>query len=236
MQDKLIFAGRTIDEVYLLQGRKKAPFAPVRRKITSRGSVHRLKKTTYDLLEITQPIGFRASTKEKALEISDRLSTWLVKEGIAPLEFPDEPGRKYMAVVEGTLDDLNKRSVLWEGTIRFLCFESKGSPQNLNLVSEYQIFNIRGQKEANWTSTTVFGSAQTTFRLECKEGGLINLKYNFITGDSLKIDYRFRSVKLNGINLSQSILLDTEWFMLRPGDLNIKASHSTKIDYDETYY
>lgn len=236
MDNRLLVDGKEVDEVYLLQGRKKAPFHPVRRKITSNKSIHRLQQTTFDVLEITQPIGFKAPTKEEALAIQDRLAVWLITEDIVPIEFTDEPGRKYMAVMEGTMDDLDKRAILWEGSIRFICVETLGNDQSINLGTAYQAFTITGQKETNWISTTTFTSNQSTFQLACRESGLISLKYNFVQGDRLVIDRKFRTVKLNGKSLAHAILLETRWFMLQAGKINLKASQPTKMDYTETYY
>src|SRR5690606_18470152 len=50
-------------------------------------------------------------------------ATWLVTDEPAPLQFDDEPGRTYYAVVQNTLDDFEKFAELRRGTIQFLCLD-----------------------------------------------------------------------------------------------------------------
>lgn len=232
----MIFDGEMNDNIYLLDGRKKAPFAPMTREIVKFKRGHRLKRTTFELLEIIQPIGFAAKTKENAFEIKDQISEWLVKKDIAPLEFSQDPGRTYMVVIDGTLDDLEKRHWLWEGTIKFICFETLGYSHDLNITTSFNSFEIKGQKETPWTSTTLFSEAQSSFKIETGDGDHITLNYNFIQGDVLTIDYKKRKVKLNENDLAVSISLNTRWFELTPGDMELKASHETTVSYTERYY
>lgn|GEM_PF-3962552 len=72
-------------------------------------------------LIIEQPIGFKVKNEEDWLSIKDGLSSWLYTANPAPLEFEDEPGRIYYAVVQNTIDDLERMAWLREGTIQFLC-------------------------------------------------------------------------------------------------------------------
>jgi phage-related protein len=82
----------------------------------------------------------------------------------------------------------------------------------------------------------VFSLPQSQFTLENNQGGKIILNYSFIAGDRLEIDYLERKVTLNGKDLAIAISLDTVWFDLKPGQVQLKASHSTALTYTERFY
>lgn len=114
--------------IYLRRGRKKAPFAPLKRNllyVPGMPGAH-LQSTDTDVLAIEQPIGFRADTDQKALQLKDELASWLITKDPVPLQFDDEPGRTYYAVVQNTLEDFEKLVTLRQGTIQFLCLDPYG--------------------------------------------------------------------------------------------------------------
>jgi predicted phage tail component-like protein len=222
--------------VYMLEGRMKAPFAPIHRTIVKFPGGHRLKKSERGLLDIHQPIGFVAIDNITALNIKDDLASWLVTENPVPLQFDDEPGRTYMAVVQNTLEDFDKFVRLRKGTIQFVSLESLGQTHNLNIHTEFETFTILGQDKTPWTSKTTFAGSANQYILENNQGGKIILNYNFIAGDVLEIDYKKRKVTLNGNLLQTAISIYSHWFDLKPGQMQIKASHPTTLTYTERYY
>src|SRR5690606_38626397 len=111
--------------VISLRGRQKAPFAPLTRNIITVPGMPggHLQSTDVEPLVINQPIGFRVKDDEHALQLKDELATWLITDEPVPLQFDDEPGRFYYAVVQNTGDDFEKFAELRQGTIQFLCLD-----------------------------------------------------------------------------------------------------------------
>ena len=62
------------------------------------------------------------------------------------------------------------------------------------------------------------------------------LGYEFIEGDRLTIKYEGREVLLNGKDINFAIRLASNYELLSPGSLQIKASHACELKYDERYY
>ncbi|WP_188859565.1 distal tail protein Dit, partial [Oceanobacillus indicireducens] len=124
----LTFNGVRKSWLYLLRGRSKPPFAPVQRNLLSIPGMPgaHLQSSQTQPLVINQPIGFKAEDDEYALQLKDELADWLITDKPVPLEFDDEPGRVYFAVVENTLDDFEKMATLRKGTIQFVCPDSFG--------------------------------------------------------------------------------------------------------------
>ncbi|WP_167751420.1 distal tail protein Dit [Lentibacillus salicampi] len=220
----------------LLQGRKKAPFFPLNRTITSYAGVHRLKKTEKGLLSISQPIGFIVKNDEHALQLKDELSNWLVTENWAPLQFDNEPGRRYTAVVQNTLDDFEKFVDQRSGTVQFVAKDELGDKRTETINTTNTTIQVTGQAETPWATQTTFGIDADQFVLEANNGLYVQLDYNFIQGDVLKIDYKYRKVTLNDELLMTPISLQTNWLPLTPGYMQMKASHETEISYSERHY
>ncbi|MDY7224665.1 distal tail protein Dit [Halalkalibacterium halodurans] len=234
----MTFNGVRKTNIYLLEGRQKGPFAPLNREITSIGRSHRLRRTDKGLLEIQQPIGYKAITRDDALRIKDEIAAWLVTDSWAPLQFDDELGRTYWSVVDGTLEDLarDSRSVLWRGTVKFLSAYTTGQEHEINVPTTYQSFTIRGQDQTPWTTYTRFTAPRSQYTLETNKGLYVLLNYNFIEGDILRIDYSKREVTLNNKDLAVSVSLSTNWAMLQPGTVQVRASEPTTVTYTERYY
>lgn len=234
---RLEFNSLRKENIFILEGRRKGPFSPLIRNIVKYSGGHRLKKTERGLLEITQPIGFKANNDEVALQLKDEIASWLVTEDIAPLKFDDEPGRTYWCVVDGTLDDLARmgRTNLWNGTVKFLCFYTSGRSLDINVLSNYADYQVSGQIKAPWKSRTVFTSPTPSFTLENDHGGKVICQFNFISNDVLEIDYRKRKVKLNGEVRQSILLMQSNWFELKPGINRLRANAPTIISYEELF-
>src|SRR5690625_3672826 len=97
LRKSLTFDNQRKQWLYLLEGREKAPFAPIRNnlvKIPNKpGAIVSSKET--DVMYIHQPVGFIVKDDRHELEIKDELARWLIKDDAVPLEFDDEPGRIY---------------------------------------------------------------------------------------------------------------------------------------------
>lgn len=219
---------------FLLEGREKAPFAPLNRTIVSYGGDHRLKKTEKGLLSISQPIGFIVDDDE--LQLKDSLSSWLITKDWAPLQFDDEPDRTYMALVQNTLEDFEKFVDQRSGTVQFVAKDELGDNKSETINTTNTTIQVSGQEKSPWTTQTTFGADADQFILEANTGLYVQLDYNFIQGDLLKIDYKYRKVTLNGKLLMTPISLQTNWLPLQPGYMQMRASHETEISYHERYY
>lgn len=124
----LTFNGIRKDWLYLLEGRQKAPFAPITRnllKIPGRPGAL-LQSSEIEPLVIYQPIGFVVKNDIDALTKKDELASWLVTMEPVALEFDDEPGRIYYAVVQNTISDYEKFVRQRRGIIEFLVLDGFG--------------------------------------------------------------------------------------------------------------
>ncbi|WP_079479722.1 distal tail protein Dit [Halobacillus salinus] len=111
--------------IYLLEGRTKPPFAAIKRNtlaIPGRKGLY-LQSSDKSAMIIQQPVGFKVNSNQHALQLKDELARWLITEEEVPLELEDEPGRQYMAVVNNTIEDLERFVDQRKGTIQFLCLD-----------------------------------------------------------------------------------------------------------------
>src|SRR5699024_2519308 len=116
-------------------GREKAPFAPIHRNLINVNNMDGsyLSSTNINPLIIRQSIHFKTHNDEQSLQLKDELARWLFTEKPAPLEFDDEPGRVYYAVVNNTLDDFEYIANYRRGTIEFLVLDGYGYGQEQTL-------------------------------------------------------------------------------------------------------
>ena len=231
----MTFNGIRKPHIYLLEGRQKAPFAPISRNITSTRKRHRLKDSKHELLPISQPIGYIAGDDVDALEIKDELAEWLITKEVSPLKFDDEPGRTYWAVVQNSIDDLSRLAFTRQGTIQFLSFYTTGATKSINVTTTATNHAITGQTETPWTIEVTF--AEDTNRFEFWAGDVyLQLNYEFVEGDKLIVEYTGRKVWLNGNDLRKAVSMSSNFEELTPGIVSVRASHAAKLIYDERYY
>lgn len=225
----------TNNDIYLLRGRSKSAFHPLNRNIVSIGNTHRIKRTEKELLIIEQPIGFKALTNEKHMDIVTSLSDWLITDDWGRLSFSDELGRSYLALLQDGMD-LEKIATLREGTLSFIAKATLGEEQTINVTTSNTSHTITGQDETPWNVEVVFSEPTKTFELTTNKGLYLLLGYEFIEGDRLIIKYEGREVLLNGKDINFAIRLASNYELLSPGSLQIKASHDCTLKYDERYY
>ncbi|MGD6873023.1 distal tail protein Dit [Sutcliffiella horikoshii] len=153
MDKSLTFNEQRKPWLYLLRGRRKPPFASLKRNLLYAPGVAGaiLKSTEIDVLIIEQPIGFTVQDDEHAVSILDELKSWLITKEPVPLTFDDEPGRTYFAVVQNTLDDYEKMVSIRKGTIQFLCLDpfSYGEEISATFPSDAVTITNNGTEEAD---------------------------------------------------------------------------------------
>lgn len=149
----LTFNGIRKDWLYLLEGRQKAPFAPITRnllKIPGRPGAL-LQSSEIEPLVIYQPIGFVVKNDIDALTKKDELASWLVTMEPVALEFDDEPGRIYYAVVQNAISDYEKFVRQRRGIIEFLVLDGFGyGPEHeVTFPSDVVTLTYNGTAEAD---------------------------------------------------------------------------------------
>src|SRR5690606_22439672 len=158
----LTFNGIRKPWLYLLQGRQKAPFAPIARnllRIPGRpGAI--LQSSETEPLVIYQPIGFVVNDHADALAKKDELASWLVTDDPVPLEFDDEPGRTYYAVVQNTITDFEQFVNQRRGTIEFLVLDGYGYGPELEATFPSDVVTLTNKGTAE---------ADPVFELEVKQ-------------------------------------------------------------------
>lgn len=139
--------------LYLLEGRQKAPFAPLRRNLlTVPGNPGAyLQSTDTEPIIIYQPIAFKVNNDEHTLQLLDELASWLITDEPVPLQFDDEPGRTYYAVVQNTLEDFTRFASSRKGTVQFLVLDghSYGPELESTFISDSVIIENLGTAESD---------------------------------------------------------------------------------------
>ncbi|MBT2215830.1 phage tail family protein [Virgibacillus dakarensis] len=153
MHKSLIFNGVKKPWLYLLEGRKKSPFAPIKNNLLTvpgMAGAH-INGTETGVLYITQPVGFIVNDDEHASQLIDELASWLITDESVPLELEDEPGRTYYAKLEGDIGDFEKFVDQRKGTITFLCADpySYGPEKTHEFTSDIDIITNEGTAEAD---------------------------------------------------------------------------------------
>lgn len=215
-----------------VNGRQKSPFHPRINDIRR----FRLKKSEKDLLEITQPITFKALNHEEKMEKIRLLGDWLIHKDWKTLSFDDEPGRCYLVILNG-MDDFSREnnSFLWKGSLSFTAKATLGEEKTLSVSTTSQQHQITGQESTPWSIEVNF--TENTNRYEFWAGDIyLQLNYEFIEGDHLTINYTGREVWLRDMDLRTSVSMSSNFEELKPGTTSFRASHNCTVKYTERYY
>lgn len=137
----------------MTRGRTKPLFTPVQRNtLTVPGMPGgHLSSTEIEPISFIQPIAYIAKDDNHALQIKDELAEWLITDKPAPLQFDDEPGRTYYAIVQNTIEDFERIAVLRQGAINFLCLDpfSYGKEQTKSFTSDILTLPYKGTAPAS---------------------------------------------------------------------------------------
>lgn len=199
------------------------------------GARFQRKRRPMRILKIEADI--RAKNREELRENIDKINGILAVDQPVPITFFDEPDITYFGTPE-TASENDEYFFKHQGTFTIVCPDpfKYGKEQKITAATTYQTIRVVGTSDTPWTTQTTFGADADQFILEANTGLYVQLDYNFIQGDVLKIDYKYRKVTLNGKLLMTPISLQTNWLPLQPGYMQIRASHETEISYHERYY
>ncbi|CEI81312.1 Phage tail protein [Oceanobacillus oncorhynchi] len=232
---KLYFDGVTKDYVTVLS--KGRPYwAPFNREIqVLPNGRKRLVRTEKEAMTIPVEILIDGNSKEDLLEKAEEIGLWLVTKDEKRLQFSDEMNRSYIALLDGGVD-VDEVVSFSRCTVDFLVLDKVGAEKTINVTTSNTTHTVTGQDNSPWTIEAVFSRNTTIFELETNQELYILLGYEFIEGDRLTIRYEGREVWINGININYTIRLASNYDLLRPGSLQIKASHDCTLKYNESYF
>ncbi|MBP3048626.1 phage tail family protein [Bacillus subtilis subsp. subtilis] len=172
----------------------------------------------------------------------EEVAEWLVTAKPAPLVFPDEPDRTYYAVIdgEGQLDEVFKYG---KGTINFICPDPyKYGPDTVfDIPVAGTTVKTNGSAPASPVVKCTLAAASTSYSIEMlnDDGSVyqgVYLKFNFIAGDYIEIDFSKRRVTISGIKKSSAILYKSRFFQIPPKkNVRVKASHPSEMHLTEKY-
>jgi len=153
---------------------------------------------------IHQPSGFKFKDDEDMLSKKDELAEWLFTESVVPLQFDDEPGRTYHAVVQNSIDDFSRFADLRQGTIQFLVPDGYGYGEEK--TSEFQsdsiIVNNKGTAEAD-PIFELTAKKKATFAMISNGSEEYNLIGTPADDDVQEVDVRTTVLYENGSTLDQ---------------------------------
>lgn len=195
----------------------------------------REKQVTYDVREIPVKFLIEDRTNEGFRERFNRLNGYL-KGSQKRLEFTDEDAYFIATLSDASIPDEDSNSLIC--TMTFTCADSakRMKEKTINVTTTNTSHTITGQDETPLTIEVVFSEPTETFELTTDKGLYLLLGYEFIEGDRLTIKYEGREVWLNGRDLRHAIRLASNYELLSPGELTVKASHACTLKYDERYY
>lgn len=230
----MIFNGIEKDYVRVNMSLFRPPTPPIEfnTRANRRGGSRTKSKRFTDMI-LPVPVTMKS---DKPIEfLKEDLSDWLYHDEPKKLTFKQIPDRYYLAEYESM--ELEEKVYFAKGTIYFYLEQGHryGLDKNINITTSNKSFDIKGQIETPWISQTTFTSDQSEYVLE-SEMGKIKLTYDFVRGDVLRINYKEREITVNNRNLDVGLSLNSEWFLLDPGYMTLKASHETEIYYTERYY
>ncbi|MFC7364543.1 MULTISPECIES: distal tail protein Dit [Bhargavaea] len=189
-----------------------------------------------DVREIVVRFQIKDRTSEGLRERFNRLNGLLIGSK-KELRFTDEEAYFIGTLSGGETPEETSNDII--GTLNFICSDpvKRKAQKVLPVTTTFSPFTITGQDKTPWISRTTFPAPASSYVLETNKGGRIELKYSFIAGDVLEIDYEKRKITLNGKNIQTAMqIVPTRWFMLVPGAVEMKASHATTVEYTERFY
>lgn len=215
-----------------VNAREKSPFQPRALEF----SRLRLRKTEKELLEISQPVTFKAFDNQEKVNKIKQLGDWLISDGWGSLSFDDEPGRYYSAIFNGA--DSPERignSPMWTVNLHFIANATLGETKQISVTTTDSEHTITGQESTPWSIEVLFKENTSRFEAWFSDNYL-QLNYDFVEGDRLTINYTGREVWLRDVDLRKAVSMTSNFAELKPGMVSMRASHPCTLKYTERYY
>lgn len=172
----MTFNGITKPYLKVLRGRRRPPFAPIKRNILTIPGMPGgyLQDTQTDVRTITVPVLIKGANFSDLQKLKEDLASWLVTDQPEELIFPDEPDRLYYAVVDNTLD-LDEIAYHGQGTITFLCPDpyKYSAYEKVATFTNTGVINVEGTAPAE-PRIKVTVSKDTTF-VAAGNGDVVNM-------------------------------------------------------------
>jgi predicted phage tail component-like protein len=195
--DSFSFKGVTKGYVTVTTGRKRPPFAPVKRNflfMPNRPGAY-LQNTQTDVRVLHVPVLIQSDSYLNLQKIKEDFAEWLVSDKPEELIFPDEIDRIYYAVVDGSID-LDEIVSNGEGTISFIC------PDPYKYGPEKKVPFKNGDASLNYYGTVdTYPIIQTTIS---KPTTFLSIK----SGDKVMLIGQPSNVEVTPVNPTDSVLSD----------------------------
>lgn len=203
----------------------------------------RVMKVTREPIPLPLSLLIDGISKEDLLNKAEEIALWLNTDDVAPLIFDDQPNRIYWSILDGSVDEEEIVSFS-KASLEFICVDKTSLERTLTLNNTLTR-TIAGHEPTSWCTKTVFTSNVTGFELQFNAPGetalrdinKIVVKGNFISGDTLEIDYAKRRITLNSRDISnQLVIMQSNYAELPTGTVEFEASYKTDVFYHERYY
>lgn len=206
--------------------------------LTEMPGMHGAKENSalYDVRDITVRFLIEDKTSAGFRDRFNRLNGY-IKGRQKRLEFTDEDAYFIATLSDASIPDEDSNSLVC--TMTFTCADSakRMNEKVIEVGTSESTHTITGQDETPWEVNLTFSQAADEFELETDQGIYILLGFDFIEGDRLTIKYEGREVWLNDdMDLRHSIRLASNYELLNPGELKIRASHACQLSYEERLY
>lgn len=195
----------------------------------------REKGFTYDIREIPVKFLIEDKTSSGLRNRFNNLNAFLLGSK-KRLEFTDEEAYFIATLQSADIPDEESNSLV--GTLIFVCTDpaKRKNSKEINVTETDATHIISTQGETPWSINVVFNEASNKFEFTASSGLYLLLNYTFVAGDRLQIDYVGRKVFLNGNDLRSGVSMSSNYVLLQPGEITLKASHNCDLVYDERYY
>ncbi|MEK5425370.1 distal tail protein Dit [Cytobacillus sp. FSL R7-0680] len=202
----------------------------------SNGS-YRFKKRTKTPVPLTVKAIMVCESDFELRERLNELNGILTTDQPVPISFSDEPEFTYNGILSSVTEDgeVNGAHLFTMIFWRPVASKTKET-KRLSINSTDTQFIVTGQTETPWTIEVDFTQATSSFKVESNVGLYLLLNYEFIPGDRLLISFDGRKVFLNGNDLRSAVSMSSNYVLLQPGEITLKASHDCDLVYDERYY
>lgn len=227
------------DYITILRGRTRPFFAPLIREKKFDNS---LVKTDRGHRVIETPVFISYENIEHFRTLTEDIAGWLVQDEPKKLIFKDEPDRMYFALVNDTMNEEFLYNIGTESLITFICGYKYSLEKELEATGTH---NIKGHKSTFWRTRTEFTSKASQYTLQfnapdksdLRDINKIVINFNFTVGDILEIDFLKRQIKINDVDISNTLSIISSNYMELPiGDVEFSATEETNIFYNERYY